>query len=623
MMYCSFDIDDIATEVLFMLLFSFICVAFLWLMSFNIGTYFSPVLKIISLKLHMNEYLAGVTFLAFGNCSPEIIANLMPVRADAPIFTITVGNTLAIILLSGGTVCFLRPFRMNGHSTLRDLLFLLLGVEVLRFVMIKEGAVTLGEGIVLFVIYVVYVAINIADLALLRYYIRKLRRELEYLESLTPPPIKEINAKLRKLISWEEQDDIGIKDTTKYRRSRDTGNHFSNMTSSGYFVTPIPERRSEHVDYESNRTALYDSENPKNLQLFTEFLQSLNPVDPEAWQLGGWSNRIYLIARCPLVFVLQLFIPVVDYEKVKHGWSKLLNCTQIVTNPFVVITLVHLLVHAPSGQFAVAVVSNLQRSRSSSDRRRLVLILLASDLGTYIRRLLARVAEKACTILRTYLGLSYREVSISPDMAHRLSVVGRKTLVLDLDETLVHSCYLDPDTHDNVGCSQLPENARPDYVLNISIDGMEPIVFRVFKRPHVDEFLDFVSKWYDLVIYTASLEAYAAQVVDQLDAGRGLITRRFYRQHCRASSPLVSKDLTLVSPDMSGVLIIDNSPYAYRDFPDNAVPIKTFIYDPDDTELLKLLPFLDALRFTKDVRSILGRRVIRHYHNQSTISSYH
>ncbi|EDX15491.1 GD15269 [Drosophila simulans] len=197
---------------------------------------------------------------------------------------------------------------------------------------------------------------------------------------------------------------------------------------------------------------------------------------------------------------------------------------------------------APSGQFAVAVVSNLQRSRSSSDRRRLVLILLASDLGTYIRRLLARVAEKACTILRTYLGLSYREVSISPDMAHRLSVVGRKTLVLDLDETLVHSCYLDPDTHDNVGCSQLPENARPDYVLNISIDGMEPIVFRVFKRPHVDEFLDFVSKWYDLVIYTASLEAYAAQVVDQLDAGRGLITRRFYRQHCRASSPLVSKD---------------------------------------------------------------------------------
>ncbi|XP_039502187.1 mitochondrial sodium/calcium exchanger protein isoform X3 [Drosophila santomea] len=341
MMYCSIHIDNKTTEVLFMFLFGFICVAFLWLMSFNIGTYFSPVLKIISIKLHMNEYLAGVTFLAFGNCSPEIIANLMPVRADAPIFTIAVGNTLAIMLLSGGTVCFLRPFRMNGHSTLRDLLFLLLGVEVLRYVMVKEGDVTLGEGIVLFSIYVVYVAINIADVALLRYYIKKLRAELDNLGSLTPPPIKEINAKLRKLTSWEEQDDIGIKDTTKYRRSRDTGNHFSNMTSSGYFVTPLPQNRPEHIDYETNRNRLHNPENPRNLQLFTEFFQSLNPVDGEAWQLGGWCNRIYLIARCPLVFALQLFIPVVDYEKVKHGWSKLLNCTQIVTNPFVVITLVH------------------------------------------------------------------------------------------------------------------------------------------------------------------------------------------------------------------------------------------------------------------------------------------
>jgi len=37
MMYCSIHIDNKTTEVLFMFLFSFICVAFLWLMSFNIG----------------------------------------------------------------------------------------------------------------------------------------------------------------------------------------------------------------------------------------------------------------------------------------------------------------------------------------------------------------------------------------------------------------------------------------------------------------------------------------------------------------------------------------------------------------------------------------------------------
>ncbi|XP_044251937.2 mitochondrial sodium/calcium exchanger protein isoform X1 [Drosophila takahashii] len=342
MMYCSIDIDDKTTEVLFMLLFALICVAFLWLMSFSIGTYFSPVLKIISLKLHMNEYLAGVTLLAFGNCSPEIIANFMPVRADAPLFTIAVGNALAIILLAGGTVCFLRPFKMNGHCILRDLLFLLLGVEVLRYVMItRQGAVVLGEAIVLFLIYVLYVAVNVADVVILRFYMKKLRKEVDYLGNLTPPPTKELREKLRRLASMEEEDDIGINDTTKYRRSRDSGTHFSDTTSSGYFVTPRPEKRSENVDYEANRTNLHNAENPKNLLLFTEFLQSLNPIDGEAWQLGGSCNRLYLIVRCPLVFVLLLFIPVVDYEKDKHGWSKLLNCTQIVTNPFVVITLVH------------------------------------------------------------------------------------------------------------------------------------------------------------------------------------------------------------------------------------------------------------------------------------------
>ncbi|XP_016986322.1 CTD nuclear envelope phosphatase 1 [Drosophila rhopaloa] len=272
----------------------------------------------------------------------------------------------------------------------------------------------------------------------------------------------------------------------------------------------------------------------------------------------------------------------------------------------------HLVKLAPSGQVPVSVVSNLQSPRSSPGRRTLVPILFAGELGTYIRRLLGHLAAKICALLRPVLGVAgvtYRDVALSPAMAQRLASVGRKTLVLDLDETLVHSCYSDAEHRESGNCAQLPAGARPDYLLSVSIDGLEPISFQVYKRPHVDVFLDFVSKWYDLVIYTASLEVYAAQVVDLLDAGRGMMPRRFYRQHCRASTSLVTKDLTLVSPDMSGTFIIDNSPYAYRDFPDNAVPIKTFIYDPDDTELLKLLPFLDALRFTKDVRSILGRRV--------------
>ncbi|XP_022220253.2 CTD nuclear envelope phosphatase 1 [Drosophila obscura] len=235
---------------------------------------------------------------------------------------------------------------------------------------------------------------------------------------------------------------------------------------------------------------------------------------------------------------------------------------------------------------------------------------IRNDLNSGLRQLMEFLTAWVLEFLRPNRYITYKEVPPSLICASQLERVPRKTLILDLDETLLHSCYIDPETKEYVGGSQVPVSAVPDYNLQLMIDGIEPILFRVYKRPHVDLFLDHVSKWYDLAIYTASVEAYATRVVDLLDAGRGILHRRYYRQHCRSNTSIVSKDLTLVNRDMSKTFIIDNTPNAYRDFPHNAIPIKSFIYDPNDTELLKLLPFLDALRFTKDVRSVLRRRVL-------------
>ncbi|TDG39268.1 hypothetical protein AWZ03_014312 [Drosophila navojoa] len=237
------------------------------------------------------------------------------------------------------------------------------------------------------------------------------------------------------------------------------------------------------------------------------------------------------------------------------------------------------------------------------------IISWTDELGHYVRQFLAYVAAKFRSVFFPGDSFIYREPPLSNESRIQLETVPRKTLILDLDETLVHSCYLDPDTHDVVGCTFVPATAVPDYILNIPIlANLGPVEFQVFKRPYVDLFLDLVSKWYDVVIYTASLQAYASIVIDKLDAGRGILQRRYYRQHCVNTSSLVSKNLFVVNRDLNSVLIIDNSPSAYRDFPENALPIKSYIYDPNDRELLNLLPFLDALRFTKDVRSILRRR---------------
>ncbi|VDD77173.1 unnamed protein product [Mesocestoides corti] len=194
----------------------------------------------------------------------------------------------------------------------------------------------------------------------------------------------------------------------------------------------------------------------------------------------------------------------------------------------------------------------------------------------------------------------YNIVPLSPISKLQLCLRRRKIMVIDLDETLIHSVL------DGMSRPTVRSGTPPDFVLKVDIDH-HPVRFSVHKRPHVDYFLDIISQWYELVVFTASLEIYGAGVADHLDNGRHIFQRRFYRQHCLYDSGSYSKDLSRISSDLSSIFILDNSPGAYRSFPDNAIPIRSWFSDSHDTALLCLLPVLDALRFVTDVRSVLSR----------------
>ncbi|XP_071494312.1 CTD nuclear envelope phosphatase 1A-like [Diadema antillarum] len=225
-------------------------------------------------------------------------------------------------------------------------------------------------------------------------------------------------------------------------------------------------------------------------------------------------------------------------------------------------------------------------------------ILIVSKIWEFICYLIRKNTRKVLE----YQTIRYYTVPSSPLSSHKLSLVKRKVLVLDLDETLVHSQHASPTMRPN------RPSIPPDFVLLVTIDSV-PERFYVYKRPHVDFFLSVVSQWYELVVFTASMEIYGSPVVEKLDNGRGLLQRRYYRQHCTLDSGSYTKDLSAVHPDLSSIFIVDNSPGAYRLFPDNGIPIKSWMSDPADAGLLNLLPFLDALRFTSDVRSVLRRNV--------------
>lgn len=230
----------------------------------------------------------------------------------------------------------------------------------------------------------------------------------------------------------------------------------------------------------------------------------------------------------------------------------------------------------------------------------LFVVKIWSFISYFIRRQVREVIQ--------YQTVKYPVNTISH--IYTLSTVKRKYLVLDLDETLIHS------HHEGVRpLLQLrAPNHPPDLVLKVVIE-RHPVMFFVHKRPHVDFFLSVVSQWYELVVFTASMEIYGAAISDALDRNRKCLKRRYYRQHCSLDYGSYTKDLSTITDDLSSVFIIDNSPNAYRGYPDNAIPIESWYSDPHDIALLNLLPLLDALRFVNDVRSVLSRNLHLEHRN--------
>lgn len=166
---------------------------------------------------------------------------------------------------------------------------------------------------------------------------------------------------------------------------------------------------------------------------------------------------------------------------------------------------------------------------------------------------------------------------------------GRKCLVLDLDETLVHSSF------------KMISNA--DFTVPVEIEGSVHNVY-VIKRPGVDEFMRRMGEIYEVVVFTASLSKYADPVLDILDIHQ-VVRHRLFRESCYNHRGNYVKDLSQLGRDIETSIIIDNSPASYIFHPNNAVPISSWFNDPHDTELTDLCPFLAELAEVEDVRAVL------------------
>ena len=170
-----------------------------------------------------------------------------------------------------------------------------------------------------------------------------------------------------------------------------------------------------------------------------------------------------------------------------------------------------------------------------------------------------------------------------------------KTLILDLDETLIHSMF--------------EKNQASDLKIAIHLTKNSIIEISVNIRPYALSFLEEMSKIYEIVIFSSSHQSYANAILNVMDTNNKFITYRVFRDNCVvAQDGSLMKDLRIfANRDLKDIVIVDNSMLCYGWQVENGIPIVPYFCDKEDKELVKLSGFLKELKDVDDVREVVGR----------------
>ena len=150
------------------------------------------------------------------------------------------------------------------------------------------------------------------------------------------------------------------------------------------------------------------------------------------------------------------------------------------------------------------------------------------------------------------------------------------TLVLDLDETLIHfKAHLNDD---NSGILQF--------------------------RPYISEFLSNINNYYELIVFTAATQDYADPIINAIEQKGTKFAYRLYRMHTTIRGNDFVKDLSKLGRDLSRIIIVDNMEQNYKLQPYNGITIRPFWgKDTNDMALYDLLHILiKIVKLDMDVR---------------------
>lgn len=100
----------------------------------------------------------------------------------------------------------------------------------------------------------------------------------------------------------------------------------------------------------------------------------------------------------------------------------------------------------------------------------------------------------------------------------------------------------------------------------------------------------------------------AQPLLDLVDSLQLYITYRLFKESTHTIKGHPVKDLNYLGRDLSKVLIVDNDPANFSRHPENGVILPP-LSGPDDTNLIRLIPFLEAVALlqVQDVRAVVRK----------------
>ncbi|WVW80996.1 hypothetical protein I302_102987 [Kwoniella bestiolae CBS 10118] len=145
----------------FYILFLLLVLAFLFsFIGISASDFFCPNLSTIASYLGLNESTAGVTFLAFGNGSPDVFSTFSAMKNETVGLAIgeLLGAASFITSIVVGSIAFIKPFHVPRHAFMRDVLFFTSAV-LLLVVVLRDGHLALYEAGSMVVLYIAYVGV--------------------------------------------------------------------------------------------------------------------------------------------------------------------------------------------------------------------------------------------------------------------------------------------------------------------------------------------------------------------------------------------------------------------------------------------------------------------------------